>query len=272
MYMNYISQKQIFYINSYNRQTGDTSEFTVSLDIDNDVEWDFVTVLDASIPKSYYCIQAGLNSFTLVEDAVDYTITIPAGNYTRTSLCNVLIGLLNATTAWVYTITYSNIGITGDTGQLTFGVTGNDSQPQFIFTASSPYEQLGFDSNTTYNFSGNSLVSPNVINLAQEATLFISSDICQNKTDNILCNIITPQDSSFSFIVYTNTSVYEYSKVYTGSKSNIYSFRLQDENGNKINLNGLNMVFTLMLYKVNKIDQLLKGYIKMRTLMIQSEK
>ena len=264
----YITQRQIFCIDSNNRVSGHTSDFGYQLSIDNDVEFDKVVVLEASIPKSYYCVQAGFNSFTLVQDSTNYVITIPAGNYTRTAVCSVLTTLLNAVSSWVYTITYGSMGISGDNGLLTFSVTGNDSQPLFIFNSNSPYQQLGFNIGT-YTFTTSSLSSVNVINLAQEGTLFISSNICQTKTDSILCNIFTTQDAGFSYIVYQNPCPYEYSKDFVQSKSNIYQFTLQDENGNIINLNGLNMIFTILLYKSNKIDNLIKGYVKYRTLSLE---
>jgi len=258
----YYTDHQLFYVNSYKRITGDNQNFSYMFDIDKDIAYDHVVVLDASIAKSYYNMQTTYNTFTLVQGSTNYIITIPAANYTRTSMCSALTTLLNAVSSWVYSISFQNIALTGDTGQLTFTVTGNDSQPKFIFSSNSPYEQLVFNSNTTYTFNTNTLTSPNVINLAQESTLFISSNMCQNKTDSILCNIVTPQDSSFSYVVYNCPCPYEYSKNFVGNNSNTFTFRLQDENSNEINLNGLNMVFTVMLYKSNKIDQLIKGYIK----------
>jgi hypothetical protein len=50
------------------------------------------------------------------------------------------------------------------------------------------------------------------------------------------------------------------------SPSNIYNFYLTDEDQTPIILNGLNINFTIMCYKKNNIFQLIKGYIKYRTL------
>lgn len=263
--MSYYTDKEIFYINSYNRINGDNSDFTYQLNIDNNIAWDRVVLIDASIPKSYYNVQDGQNTFTLIDDNGTHTITITPSNYTRTSLCTVLSSLLT-NGGITYTITYQNIMEQGDNGKLIFTCSGNSTQPQFTFD-NYLYEQLGFEKNTTYTFSGNSLTSPNICNLSPEGTLFITSNIVQNKSDSILGNIITPIDSSYSYVVYYNSAILEKSKKYSGSGSNVYWFKLVNENGDKINLNGLNMVFTIMIYKSNNIDNLIKGYIKLKTLL-----
>jgi hypothetical protein len=41
---------------------------------------------------------------------------------------------------------------------------------------------------------------------------------------------------------------------------------ITDEDFNPVSLNGLNVVFTLMLYRKNDIDRLIKGFIKLQTL------
>lgn len=262
----YYTDHQIFYIDSNKRKTGTTSNFSIELILNNDIQYDRVVMLDFSCPKSYYIIPDGRNTFTLVQGLSTYAVTIPPANYTRTSLASVLQNMLNAASSFVYAVTYQKINVTGDNGLLKFTVTGNAGvQPQFIFSNNSPYEQLGFNIDT-YSFTGDILNSVNVINLAQEPTLFISSDICQNKNDSILQNIFTSADSSFSFVNWHNSSPYEYSKNFSQSRSNIYSFTLTNENNEEINLNGLNMVFTIMVYKSNKIDNLMKAYIKYKTL------
>ena len=268
---NYFTKRQIFYINSSNRISGTDSNFTIQLDIDREEEFDQVVLLDCSIPKSYYIIQNGENTFTLQEGSTSVTITLPFGNYNRSSMKNVLVNLLNANSPnrFSYTISYQNIQYTQDTGQYTFTVTGNGSvQPSFIF-GNYLYQQLGFNQNSTNNFVGNTLTSVNITNLQPEGTLFIRSDICQNYNDNILQNIITTQSADYSYIIFQNPTPHEYSKDFRQGFSNVFQFILTDEYGNEIYLNGLNLVMTIMIYKSNKIDDLIKGYIKFK--VIESE-
>lgn len=125
---------------------------------------------------------------------------------------------------------------------------------------------MGFNSNSSYSFNNNSLTSSNVCNLRIESTYYLLSDICQQKGDNVLQNIISVGTSDYNYIVFENKTPYEYAKVFSKAPKNIYNFTLTDENKNTIDLNGLNMVFTLMLFKKNDISNLIKGYVKYRTL------
>lgn len=213
---NYFTKNQIVYVNSANRQTGTNSDFTFQIDLNPNADYDRVVLLDASIPKTYYVIQDGFNTFQLQENTTTVTITLPAGNYNRTSFRNVVTGLLNLYSpgSFTYTITNQNIQTTQDAGKYTYSVTGNGSvQPIFIFTTNL-YEQFGFNANSSNQFTNNQLVSLNITNLQPESTLFIHSDICQNFNNNILQNIITAQSSDYSYIVFNNPNPREYSKYY----------------------------------------------------------
>lgn len=274
--MNYFTHKQLFYVDSHNKMLdSDTHsdfhyEFT---DINNDAEYDSVVLLDCSIPKSNYVINTGTNTFTVIENlgAGDLTrvITLPVGNYNRQTLKNVLKTQLNANAnTYIYDITYDNSNRTQDDGKYTFtwtNVNGGALQPQFIFT-DSLYEQTGFNKNTTYIFTAGSLKSVNVVNLRPESTMYILSNICQNKNNNILQNIISSDDNDYNFVVFHNPNPSEYSKTYTRNKANVFKFTITDEDFNKIDLNGINVVFTIMLYKRNQINRLIEGFIKMKTL------
>lgn len=264
--------KTIFNINSHNRESGTNSNFTYKLKINHDLIYDKVVLLDCSIPKSYYIIQNGLNTFTLQEDTDLAVITVTPGNYNRNSLRSMLIQLLNSESpnGWIYDITNNNINTAVDDGKFAYTVSGNSSQPIFIFT-NFLYEQMGFNSNSTNVFVGNSLSSTNIINLNPESTLFLRSDICNNQQDNILQNIITVHNSTFSYIIFQNPNVEEYAKNFSQNKYNVYRFILTDEDGNEIHLNGLNIVFTIMLYKSNSVFNLIKRYLKFKSLNYLSQ-
>lgn len=266
----YFVNHQLFYINSRNRITGSDSDFSYKIDIDTNKKFDKVTVLDCEIPKSYYLVSTDHNTFTVSETVsgspVTRTITMPVGNYNRNSFRSVLQTQLNsgAPAGYTYTITNQSINSTQDTGKYTF-TCGTTDPTDFIFT-NNLYEQMGFERNTTYSFSAGSLESANVINLNLEPTLFLRSNICDNGNDNILQNIISSSEPTYSAIVFNNNRPDEYSKDLVTNTSNIFQFRLTDEDSNLIDLNGHNIVFTIMLYQTNDIDRLIKAGIKYLTL------
>ncbi len=269
--MQYYTDKQIFYINSNDRDGGTHSDFTYTLNIDTNKEFDRVTVLSASIPKSFYLIQDGQNTMTLNENGVNITLTLPAGNYTRGSLATVFKNLLNENSilAYGYNVTYSNISVTYDRGGYIFTASNViGSQPEFIF-GEHLAEQLGFLRNTTYPFVNSYLRSPNVCNLANETTLYIHSDICQNREgNNVLQEIYSSGDATFSYVNFTNPIPMEYSRDLAGANtSNSFRFFLTNENGEIIDTNGINLNFTIMIYKKNNISDLIKGAIKYFTLI-----
>lgn len=273
--MNYYTHKQLFYINSHNRvnQSDSNTDFSYDLDIDNDIDYSDVVLLDASIPKSNYTIASNNNTFTVVENIgggdLTRVIIMPIGNYNRTSFKNVLKTQLNDNpNTYVYDISFDNPNRTEDTGKYTFTWTNVDmgaQEPQFIFT-SSLYEQCGFNKNSTNVFVSGSLISTNVSNLRPETTIFILSDIVSNKNNNILHNIVSSDDDDYHYVVYHCNTPNEYSKTFSRNKSNRFRFHLSDEDYNPIELNGLNVVFTIMLFKRSSIARLIEGFIKLKSL------
>ena len=265
--MSYVS-KQLFYINSFFRtpNSSSSSDFHYFLDIDPLHEYDSVTILDASIPKSNYSVIAPYNTFQIIEDSGTRTVTIPIGNYSRRGFKNVVEPLLNANLdGYVYSVTYDNIISTTDTGKFTFTVTGGIIQPTFVFV-NGMYNNMGFNSNTNYPFVAGSLTAPNVMNFRSQDTFFILSDIIQNRGDNILGHIISNQSNNYEHVNFKNHSAYEYSKTFSRISSNVYHFHIVNESLNPIDLNGVDCFFTIMVYKKNNIDNLIKGYIKYKTM------
>src|SRR3954470_22945414 len=124
--MSLITSKRLFYVDSHQRISGTHSNFTYQLDYKNE-DYDYCVVLQATIPKSYYLIQSGQNTFTLQEGGSAATITVPIGNYSRSSFQSQLQSLLNSLSPnhWTYAISIPNTLITGDTGLYTYTVTGN---------------------------------------------------------------------------------------------------------------------------------------------------
>ncbi len=254
--------KKIFYINSESRDEGTDSDFLFSLPVFGD-DYTHCSLLQCSIPKSYYLIQDNFNTFTLDENGTEFTITIPKGNYSRTSFQTQIQTQLNAVGAYTYTVSVPDTTAGNpETGKFTFTVSGNGGiQPIFTFT-SFLYEPMGFEAKSSNAFVGDSLESVNVINLQKENTLFIHSDLCTNGDDNVLQEIYTNNTSDYGNIIFLNSNVQESSKRIT-TIDNVYRFYLTDENGQAIDLNGRNWVMSLMLYKPNnKMEEMVKKYIQ----------
>lgn len=238
------TDKELLYIDSKNRSSGTDSNFTYTIPY-TVTKYDYVAVLDASIPKSYYIVQSGQNSFVVRENGVDTTITLTPGNYSRKSLQASLIALLN-TRVYQYSIASPSINDV-DTGKFTFTVTANVDQPTFTFS-SVLAERLGF-LKTSYTFSANTLTSPNVINLTAENDIYIHSSICQNLHNDILQHVLATTDPTFSYISFKSHDVLAYSKKYSNI-GNTYTFWITDENQINLDLNGINCSFTLMLFNL----------------------
>jgi hypothetical protein len=259
--MSYITNKRIFYIDSHSRLSGDHNNFSYLMQLPPNNDFTHVCLLSCVIPKSYYLVQAGYNTFVLRENGVDTTITVPAGNYGATSFKTVVQGLLNTNSsqAWTYTITYPTITTSANTGKYTF--TCDLGNPSFIFTTSL-YEQFGFEPNSTNTFTSNTLTSQDVIKMQVEDTLYLHSDIASNGKDDILNEIFIGSSPDYSSIKYQCPDVDSYSKELQTNTSNVYSFWLTNEDNVLMDLNGLNIVLTLMVYKKENINEMIKNYIK----------
>jgi hypothetical protein len=256
-----IKRKKIFYVNSRNRTSGTNSNFFYSLNLKDSDRYSHAVILQASIPKSYYLVVSGQNTFTLTENGSDATITISPGNYNRKNFKTTLQTLLNAGSpnGWTYAV---SIPSAPDTGYYNFTVSGNAGlQPSFTFTTYL-YEQLGFNINSTVNFVGDSLSSVNVISLQKETTIFLHSSLIGTGNDNVIQEMYS-NANDFDYITYHCINLEGYSKRIINISDN-YWFYLTDENDNEINLNGQNVVFTLMVYEKDDINNLIEKYIKFK--------
>jgi len=248
------------------RTNGTDSDFTFQLNYKDQDAFDYAVVLQISIPKSYWLVQTSSNTFILNENGNQTNVIIPVGNYGRSSFKTQLQTSLNSASfnAWTYTVTVPNSSSTADTGFFTFTVTGNGSiQPQFII-GTSLFEQLGLNKNTTYTFSANSLVSVNVVKFQLEDTLYLHSDLVSNGVDNILQEVFGGDSPNFANLVWICPSVEAYAKPISSNSNNSYRFYLCDEDGEKIDTNGQNLVFSLMLFKKENVYSMIKQFLKIK--------
>lgn len=260
----YVANKRIFYINSRNRLSGDNSAFSYKVDLDPNEKYTHCCVLNFVCPKTYYLVATGFNTFTMQENVQTATVTVPIGDYSRRIFQGILQTALNTASpnGWTYTVA-SPTTSQPDTGKYTYTVAGNGGvQPSFIFTTNL-YEQLGFDPNTTVTFSADTLESQNVLKFQLEDALYLHSNIATNDgKDDILQEIYANSSSDFSNIQYRCLDVETYSKPIASFNNNVFTFYLSDEDDRKIDLNGLNYNFTLMLFRRNDIYDWIRKFIK----------
>jgi hypothetical protein len=274
--MSYIQSKKIRYVNSHDRLSGTNGNFTINVEMNPNDQFDQVCVLQAKVPKSYYAIRStnSGNTFTLEENAIETTISIAEGNYTRKTFKTTLEAALNTASPnnWTYAVSIPAITAV-ETGKYTFSVTGNAGiQPSFIVNTAI-YEAMGFNIDSTNTFTSDSLTSTNVSNISPEDTLFIHSDICSNdNNDDILIEIYgSVGEAPFSNIHWVCPDVQAYSKPLRTNSSNVYSFAITDEDNNLISLNGQNTVITILLWKKEPIFNMIRAYIQMRTEILRNK-
>ncbi len=241
--VDYLS-KDIVYVSSKNRILGTSSNFIINLSnqIKLPNQYDRLTLLSFSCPKSYYLINSSNNTFTVDENGVVSTITLPVGNYSfttmTTQLATSLTGLTNS-----YTITTSYL-----TGKFRFVATPAAVQPIFTFGASSPYAVLGFDASSTNTFSAGVLDSTNVVNFQLTNTIQLMSNIVEK---SLLATII-PDNVDFSTLSYNEVNSIFASKLLLGTNITNANFYLVDGiTGQVIDLNGLDFAFKFCIYKQN---------------------
>lgn len=274
--MSLIKSQQIIHINSKFRESGTDDSFTTRINLKKNNNFDHVAVLSCSIPKSYYLVPLGENTFVNRENGNDNIITIPEGNYSITSFLYVLNNTIFTGMLSQYSATFPD-SKQPQTGKLTFTNTNNTAST-FIFENNHLPEIFGFERGSSNTFTigqnSSSLVSKNVCNFNKESTLFLRSDLCSNGgEDDILLELFCSSNPDYSTINFDNSgNLEEHSKKLVGGLSNIFNFTLTDEYGSRINLNGINMLITLCFYEKNNIDNLITGYIKYKTLMDSEEK
>ena len=261
------SQPVVISFNSKDRAGGTNSNF-ISSPVDLGInKYDSVCLVQASIPRSFYNVATNFNTFTLREPAPllrTITITMSAGSYNKINFASVLATTLTAASlasgnAWTYAVSYPS-ALVGDTFKYTFTVSGNGvNQPSFIFTTNMN-RQLGFEENTTYAFTSNTLTSVNCINLSYITRAFIKSNVCQNAQDGILEEILNYGSfPMLSLCYYQQLSFDLNTRSYNTSSANSWNFSIVDSFDREIELNGIPWSFSLVFYKRNDTHQVHKN-------------
>ena len=274
--MSLIKSQQIVHINSAFRNSGTDSDFTYTIPIKPDNEFTHCAVISVSIPKSYYLIPEGENTFTIQENGNTFIVTIPPGNYNITSFIYVLNNLFTGSLSH-YSVSFPDSKTESQTGKMTFRHTNTQHNSDFIFENNHLPEVMGFARGSTNRFTINqttsTLVSTNVCNFQRESTIFLHSDIGSNGgQDDILLELFASGNPDLSNINFENNgNLEEHSKLLTNNLTNNVRFSLSDEYRTGIDLNGINMLITLCFYQKEDINRLLTGFIKYVTLYLQQQ-
>jgi hypothetical protein len=261
--------KVIVYINSNQRSSGTDSNFQFSIpNFPVSKNFDSCCLLTAIIPKSFYTLPNGFNTFTLFEGASSVLITMPPGNYNISSLLYTLTYWLNTLSPNGNTYVLTNpspsapdtilipnttkdISNDPDTGKILFQTSGTQNT-HFVFgNVINICQAMGFNTNSTSaTFTSTiPLIAPNVVNVTVLNTIYISMDEVNNGIDNILQEIPNSTLGSMGIINYQNTNIEAWSKPYKGNKQNVWHIRLIDEYQNTIQMNGVYWSMSLLLYK-----------------------
>lgn len=258
----------IIFINSYNRANGNSDNFTVNISnqLKSNNEYEKISLVNCSIPKSYYLINNTSNELIINENGIDYYVYIQNGNYSMLSLCNYLNTASNLSQ---YGVSYSyNFNPNIQSGKITITVSnnngndvifkfGNDNNPGLI---------LGFEE-VDYTFNS-AIVSPNICNMELTNSISICCDIVENE----ILYSITPNVLAYNYINYQNMNLeYTSKKINKQIRNNIRIYLLDNISGKQINLNGVNMSLSIVLfssdiknvyYKVKLEEYLLNNYLK----------
>lgn len=237
--------KDIVYVNSKNRISGESNDFVVNIgnQITYPNRYTHATLINFACPKSYYLFNSTNNSFVVSENGVTRIVSISEGNYNTSTLLFELSSKLNIG-GYTYAVTLNT-----RTGKLAFTVSGNGLiQPIFNFTDSQGCEEiLGFELDS-YQFSGNALSSVSVINMQLTQTVQLLTNIVKN---NIISTII-PNSVDFGYILYNEQNpAYASHELISNGINSAHFWLLDGNTGKKLDLNGQEFNFSIVLYEKN---------------------
>ena len=106
------------------------------------------------------------------------------------------------------------------------------------------------------------LTSTNVVKLTKEDSIFIHCDIVGGLSNDILQEIYSVDSSDYSNIVFHNHAIEHYEKEMTSKTNNVFQFYIMNEDGEKLDLNGLNWSMTLCCFKKDDTNEFMKKYLK----------
>jgi hypothetical protein len=210
---------------------------------------------NAQVPVSFYIINYANKTFIIRFSSVDYTITVPVGNYNATTLADALKSGIYTATSGLGGVTIT-IAISKTTGIYTFscgvGFTIRASLPSF--TMQLPLGTGTTDLVSTFNGIEHTKTLPFPCNLLGAKLLQINSPTISgnNFASNLngqttLLATIPVQAQSFGLILYADTGDTRVS-FNNNSLDGIDLDIVDAETGQYINFNNCNWTMTLLLH------------------------
>jgi hypothetical protein len=226
------------YANTYNNGLTSDCNFYLNNVIEIPVQHTiYLSVINASIPFSFYNIDSTNNVLNYIINSVSYSLVITPGNYNAIQLAS----FFNSNLSVGFTCTYNAI-----INKYTFTHTTYD----FSFLSTSTcLQMLGF-STLLYSLS-KTLTSSFCVNLQTKQCLCLVSNLdtgnisfCSMKSPNVLCSIpICTQPNSN--IVYVNQ--YSFRSNLFSNVLNYIKLKLVDQDMKAINLNGVHWTCTMQI-------------------------
>ena len=248
-----------FLINTRNRELGTTTNFSYKIPIKQNNNYNLVALTSLTISKTWTTINSFNNVFELTEGTTTIEITVPTGNYDVCNFPTVLSKLLTDASPNNYTYKvfydFSNNKYTFKAFTDVLGLIS------FRFYNDGIHEIMGFEDNTTYLFSGDSLTSNNTINMQLTRYLTLKSNIANNfgnsdSDSSILARIPVEDVEDFGVVHYTVNQIQDQAKAITNNRSNIYTFSLYDDHDRIINNNGVEWMSQLFMWEHNTASQI----------------
>lgn len=254
-----MNDNYVEYVDSDYRISGHSSNFLYRIQVPR--KFNRCCVLSASVPKTWYMIQSGYNTFTVTEASGTRTITLPTGDYTKTNFSIKLIELLNTGgIGYTYAISQPDT----HTSKFTYSVSNNSSyQPTFTFPNSSVvYRLMGFEYASTNTFASSSLVSDNIPFFQHTNTIFLRSNLQKNENSSlsgdILCQMNCINIPQLTAVNYAAIDILRQSKPFN-SGSDTFNFRITDADGFELDLNGIPLNLEIAFYNLDDTNEIIKG-------------
>jgi hypothetical protein len=201
-----------------------------------------ISMISASIPHSFYDVSAALKNNTIVYDAVS-TMTLPSQNYTPYELIRVL----NADAAFsaIWTASYNLY-----TNKLT--LTNITGVPHDLnWTSSTSVKVLGYNGEPDETVAGGaSSTSSGMLDFATVHSIIVRCDAAQGNVlstrsgQSTILQKINADANPYELIYLNATDISQISMSHAPSIDHMV-FRLEDQNGNLIDLNNINYEFSL---------------------------
>lgn len=211
-------------------------------------EFDYVSLLSFSCPKSYYMITPGYNTFIVSDGITQHTITMPVGSYNYVTMARVLKPLLDA-------VGYGAFIITFDQASSKYLFANATANLRFIFSNTFA-EKIGFFVGE-YLFTAGFLESARPINLQLTNVVVIETNLVRSRQNSSINQRIlhaVPDNAPVAGnVTYQNNSPKETMQELE-NVGQVFRINLFDNNNRPLDpQQGCNL--TLLFYKAEDIDQ-----------------